>query len=115
MTVLQAPAETLLLPVWVTVVFILITIPLGLLVGYVAFKGFRRGSRPTAQALALGLIFLTAVNALLGLSISFNQAELIGQRGPIARALVQTIGLALIIYAIYTPADRRSSEVRTDE
>lgn len=115
MTTLQTPAETLLLPVWGTVLLIIVTIPLGLVVGYVAFNGLRKGSRPAAQALALGLIFLTAVNAVFGLSISFNQAELIRQRSPVVRAVVQTIGLTLIIYAIYTPLESGSGEVNTDE
>ncbi|WP_440991508.1 DUF7521 family protein [Haloarchaeobius baliensis] len=99
----QTTAETLFLPPFVTVLLFLLTVPLGLTVGYLAFRGLRRGRRRAARALALGLVVLTAVNALLGVSLSVGETTLLAQRGPLLRVVVQGLGLLSILYAIYVP------------
>lgn len=112
---LQASAETLLLPVWLTVVLLAVTVPLGLTGGYLAYRGFRKGRRRPAQSLAMGLILLTAVNAVLGFSVSFNEVELITQRGPLVRAVSKIAGLLLILYAMYAPVEPAETGRSVDE
>jgi hypothetical protein len=102
----QTTAETLLVPPFVTVLLFLLTVPLGLAVGYLAFRGLRKGRRRTAQALALGLVVLTAVDALLGVTLSVGETTLVAQSGPLLRVAVQCVGLLLILYAIYAPGGR---------
>jgi arginine exporter protein ArgO len=104
-TVALQAAETLLLPDWAAALLLLVTVPLGLAAGYLAFRGLRRGSRPTARALALGLVLLTAVDAALGFSVSLGGTELLTRSSPVVRAAVRSAGLLLILYAIYTPSD----------
>jgi hypothetical protein len=106
----QTTAETLLLPPFVTVVLFLLTVPLGLVVGYLAFRGLRKGRRRAAQALALGLVVLTAVDALLGATVSVGETTLLAQGGPLLRVIVKCIGLLLILYAIYVPDGRGGGE-----
>jgi len=98
----QTAAETLLLPPFVTVVLFLLTVPLGLAVGYLAFRGLR-SQRRAARALALGLVVLTAGDALLGATVSVGETTLLAGGGPLLRVVVQCLGLLLILYAIYAP------------
>ena len=102
----QTTAETLFLPPIVTVLLLFATIPLGLAVGYFAFRGLRRGRRQAARALALGLVVLTAVDALLGVTFSVGDATLLAQSGPLLRVTVKCIGLLLVLYAIYGTGTR---------
>jgi hypothetical protein len=99
----QTTAETLFLPPFVTVLLFLLTVPLGLTVGYLAFRGLRRSQRRAAQALALGLVVLTTVDTLLGVTLSVGETTLLVQVGPLFRVVVQCLGLLLLLYAIYTP------------
>jgi hypothetical protein len=101
----QTTAETLLLPPFVTVLLFLLTVPLGLAVGYLAFRGLRKGRGRAAQALALGLVVLTAVDALRGVTLSVGEATIIAQSGPLLRVGLQCLGLLLILYAIYVPGE----------
>lgn len=101
----QITADTLLLPPYVTVALFLLTVPLGLAVGYLAFRGLRRGRRRTARALALGLVVLTAVDAMLGVSLTIGETTLLEGGEPLLRVLVQCLGLLAILYAIYAPWD----------
>jgi hypothetical protein len=102
---IQTPAETLLLPVWLTVLLLAATIPLGLVVGYVAYRGFRKVRHRPAQALAVGVILLTAVDAVLGFSLTLNEFEVLTQRGPLLRTAGKATALLLILYAIYAPPE----------
>ncbi|WP_276258780.1 DUF7521 family protein [Haloglomus litoreum] len=97
----QTTAETLLLPTFVTALLLFATVPLGLVVGYFAFRGLRRGRRRTARALALGLVVLTAVDALLGATVTVGGTTLLAQRGPLLRIAAKCTGLLLVLYAIY--------------
>jgi hypothetical protein len=106
----QTTAETLLLPPFVTVALFLLTVPLGLAVGYLAFRGLRRGRRRVARALALGLIVLTAGDALLGATVSVGETTLLAGGGPLLRVVVQCLGLLLILYAIYAPRGSERGE-----
>ena len=99
----QTTAETLFLPPFVTVLLFVLTVPLGLAVGYLAFRGLRQGQQRSAQALALGLVVLTAVDALLGVTLSVGETTLLSQSGPLLRVVVRCLGLLLVLYAIYTP------------
>jgi arginine exporter protein ArgO len=72
-------------------------------VGYLAYRGLRKGRRRTARVLALGLVVLTAVDALLGLTLSVGGTTLLTQRGPLLRVVVRCLGLLAILYAIYAP------------
>jgi uncharacterized membrane protein len=112
---LQTNAETLLLPVWLTVVLLAGTVPLGLAVGYLAYQGLRKGRRRRAQALAVGLILLTAVDAVLGFSVTFNQIEVITQSGALVRTVSKLAGMLLILYAIYAPAQSTTPGGAVDE
>jgi predicted Abi (CAAX) family protease len=112
---LQTSAETLILPVWLTVVLLAVTIPLGLLSGYLAYRGLKKGRHRTAKALAVGLILLTAVDAVLGFSVTFNDVELLTQSGALVRTVTKLAGLALILYAIYAPVESaRGTELVDD-
>lgn len=102
----QTTAETLFLSPFVTVLLLFATIPLGLAVGYFAFRGLRRGRRQPARALALGLVVLTAVDALLGVSLSVGDATLLAQSEPLFRVVIKCIGLLLILCAIYGTSTR---------
>ena len=106
----QTTAETLFLPPFVTVVLFLLTVPLGLAVGYLAFRGLRRGRRLVARALALGLIVLTAGAALLAATVSVGEPTLLAGDGPSLRVVIQCLGLLLLLYAIYAPRGRAGGE-----
>jgi hypothetical protein len=106
----QTTAETLFLPPFVTVLLFLLTVPLGLAVGYLAFRGFRKGRRRAAQALALGLVLLTAVDALLGVTLTVAETTLVARSAPLLRVVVQGVGLLSIVYAIYAPSGSERGE-----
>ena len=97
----QTAAETLLLPPLVTALLLFATVPLGLAVGYLAFRGLKGGRRRATLALVFGLVVLTAVDAVLGVTLSVGDATLVTQRGPLLRVVVTCIGLLSILYAIY--------------
>lgn len=96
--------DLLLFPEWVAVLLYLAVIPLGLLVGYLAFRGFRRTDRRMARLLALGLILLTAVDTALGTSVDVSGLVQLQRATPLLRAGVQLLGVAAILYAMYRPA-----------
>lgn len=96
-------SELLVFPEWFAVALYFIIIPLGLLVGYFAFRGFRRTDRRSAEFLALGIILLTTVDTILGTSVSIASLVDLSRATPLLRAVVQLLGVAAIIYAIYRP------------
>jgi hypothetical protein len=106
----QSPAspELLVFPEWVAIVLYFVVVPLGLLVGYLAFRGFRRTDRRNAQLLAVGLVLLTVVDTLLGTSVEVATLVDLPRAGPLFRAVVQLLGVTAIVYAMYGP-DRSSS------
>jgi predicted membrane channel-forming protein YqfA (hemolysin III family) len=96
-------SELLVLPEWFAVALYFVVIPLGLLVGYFAFRGFRRTDRTSAEFLALGIILLTVVDTILGTSVSIASLVELSRATPLLRAVVQLLGVAAIIYAMYRP------------
>lgn len=106
---MQTPTtpDMLVFPEWVAVALYFVIIPLGLLVGYLAFRGFRRTDRRNTQVLALGIILLTVVDTALGTSIDIPGLVDFSRATPLLRAVVQLLGVIAIVYAMYRP-DRSS-------
>ena len=101
----QTPAhpDLLVFPEWVAVTLYFAVVPLGLLVGYFAFRGFLRTNRRNAQLLALGLVLLTAVDTILGTSVEVTNPLNPSRVTPLVRAVVQLFGVMAIVYAVYRP------------
>lgn len=96
-------AELLFLPEWAAALLYFATIPLGLLVGYLAYRGFRRAGRREARVLALGLVLLTVVDTALGTTIGVGGTTVVDRASALIRSLVQLVGICCIIYAMYVP------------
>lgn len=110
--------EIVLFPEWVAAALYFAVIPLGLLVGYLAFRGFRRTNRRKAQLLAVGLVLLTAVDTALGTSLDIGGVVDLPQAPLLARGVVQLLGVAAILYAMYRPtrpAVGRPDRTATDQ
>jgi threonine/homoserine/homoserine lactone efflux protein len=105
--------DILVFPEWVAVALYFVIIPLGLLVGYLAFRGFRRTDRRNARVLALGIILLTVVDTVLGTSIDILGLVDLSRATPLLRAVVQLLGVIAIVYAMYRP-DRPSGNRSED-
>lgn len=80
----------------------------GLLIGYQAYRGFRRHAERSMQFLSLGLILLTAIPYTVSLTGTFLiQAGFLSPalRTPIVGVgaqLIQLVGLVCITYSLYT-------------
>jgi hypothetical protein len=96
-------SELLVFPEWLAVALYFVVIPLGLLVGYFAVRGLRRTDRRSAEILALGIILLTVVDTVLGTSVDVASLINLSRATPLLRAVVQLLGVAAIVYAIYHP------------
>ncbi|MFC5367275.1 DUF7521 family protein [Salinirubrum litoreum] len=103
MTVAGSAVDLLFLPTWAALALYLVTIPLGLLVGALALRGFGRSDRRTARLLAVGLVLLTTVDALLGLTVGIGSVTVFERVPGIVRETVQLLGICCILYAIYAP------------
>jgi hypothetical protein len=118
MTVAGSAVDLLFLPTWAALAVYLLTIPLGLLVGALALRGLGRSDRTAARLLAVGLVLLTTVDALLGLTVGVGSVTVIERVPGIVREVVQLLGLCCILYAIYAPTrrvgDDRSAGVRSE-
>lgn len=111
MTAPASPVDMLFLPTWAALALYLLTIPLGLLVGALALRGWR-SDRRTARILAVGLVLLTTVDAVLGLTVAVGDVTVFSRVPGVVREVVQLLGLGCILYAIYVPA-RRATERRS--
>ena len=91
---------------WGEVVVAVASVVLGLVIGYQAYRGFRRNDSRSMQYLSLGLIFLTAVPFTLSfvgtLVINF-QPDLAGLERYLLAAsrTIQLVGLGFITYSLY--------------
>jgi hypothetical protein len=79
---------------------------LGLVIGYQAYRGFRRHESAAMRSLSLGLIFLTAIAYtyafVLFLLVYFNYVSTeIAQPLTLVYRVVQFVGLAFITYSLY--------------
>jgi heme A synthase len=110
MTVAGSGVDLLFLPTWAALALYLVTIPLGLLVGALALRGFGRSDRRTARLLAVGLVLLTTVDALLGLTVGVGSVTVFERVPGIVREMVQLLGICCILYAIYVPTRRTGDE-----
>lgn len=113
MTAPAPTADLLFLPTWAALALYLVAIPLGLLVGALALRGFGRSDRRTARLLAVGLVLLTTVDALLGLSVDIGGVTVFERVPGVVREVVQLLGLCCILYAIYVPT-RQAGDDRPD-
>jgi hypothetical protein len=91
---------------WVEVAVAVASVILGLVIGYQAYRGFRRNDSRAMQYLSLGLIFLTAVPFTLSfvgtLVISVQPAFAELERYLLAASrLIQLAGLGFITYSLY--------------
>lgn len=92
---------------WVEIVVAVASVALGLVIGYQAYRGFRRNDSRSMQYLSLGLIFLTAVPFTLsfgGTLLISLLPELAGlERYLLATSrVIQLAGLGCITYSLYT-------------
>ncbi|QGN06351.1 hypothetical protein Hrd1104_02930 [Halorhabdus sp. CBA1104] len=96
-----------LVPVEVATISIpLASAALGLVIGYQAYRGFRRHDSPSMRYLSLGLILLTAVSYSLAafgtLLIRWRLLPLAAETPLLLVArITQFAGLALITYSLY--------------
>lgn len=85
----------------------LVGIVLGLIVGYQAYRGYRRNDSPAMFWLALGLVLLVVVPLPLSLALSvLDSAGLVslpalGAFLPLVRKTANVGGLLCILYALY--------------
>jgi hypothetical protein len=91
---------------WIEVGVAVASVILGLVIGYQAYRGFRRNNSRSMQYLSLGLIFLTAVPFTLSfvgtLVISFQPAFADLERYLLAASrIIQLAGLGCITYSLY--------------
>ncbi len=91
---------------WVEVAVAVASVLLGLVIGYQAYRGFRRNDSRSMQYLSLGLIFLTAVPFTLSfvgtLVISFRPALASLERYLLTTSrAIQLVGLVFITYSLY--------------
>jgi len=82
------------------------SVVLGLVVGYQAYRGFRRNSSRPMQFLSLGLVLLTAIpftlTFVVTLLIRFDPSLAVFRQGTFLLAQVfQFAGLAFITYSLY--------------
>lgn len=91
---------------WAELAISLGSVLLGLVVGYQAYRGFRRNDSRPMQYLSVGLILLTAVPFTMTFATSLaihRDPSLAGFRDPVfflARS-AQFLGLVLITYSLY--------------
>jgi len=84
----------------------LVSTVLGLLVGYQAYRGFRRNDSPRMRYISAGLILLTAIPytvsfvGTLLIRLDLLAAAMRSPIGLVAR-LVQLCGLVCLVYALY--------------
>jgi hypothetical protein len=82
------------------------SVVLGLIIGYQAYRGFRRNDSRSMQFLSLGLILLTAVpftlsfTATLAIRLEPSLAGIQQELFLVVR-LIQFVGLACITYSLY--------------
>lgn len=79
---------------------------LGLVLGFQAYRGFRRNDSRPMRSLSIGLILLTAVPftiSFAGTLVMSVRPELVDFRRPLTllAQLLQLGGLALITYSLY--------------
>lgn len=79
---------------------------LGLVIGYQAYRGFRRHESGPMRYLSIGLILLTAIAYTLAfvgwLAIQFGPlAESLGEPLFLSYRLIQFAGLVFITYSLY--------------
>lgn len=82
------------------------SVVLGLVVGYQAYRGFRRNSSRPMQLLSIGLVLLTAIpftlTFVVTLLIRFDPSLAVFRQGAFLLAqLLQFVGLAFITYSLY--------------
>ena len=83
---------------------------LGLVIGYQAYRGFRRHQDPSMRQLSAGLLLLTAVSYTLAfvgtLLLRFDYVEA-GLQNPLTVLVrvLQVAGLGLITYSLYNRRD----------
>ena len=82
------------------------SVVLGLVIGYQAYRGFRRNDSRSMQFLSLGLIFLTAVPFTLSfattLAIRFEPELASVQREVfLVVRFIQFVGLVCLTYSLY--------------
>lgn len=91
---------------WVLLGLSLVATLLGLVVGYQAYRGFRRHDSASMRQLSVGLLLLTAVSYTLAfvgtllLRAGYLDASLQDPLTLVVRVL-QVAGLALITYSLY--------------
>ncbi len=91
---------------WVLLVVSACSVILGLVIGYQAYRGFRRNDSRAMQYLSIGLILLTAVPFTLSFGIT-GIMQLQPELARFRRELVvitrasQLVGLAFITYSLY--------------
>ncbi len=82
------------------------SVVLGLIIGYQAYRGFRRNDSRSMQFLSLGLILLTAVpftlsfTTTLAIRLEPSLANIQQELFLVVR-LIQFVGLAFITYSLY--------------
>jgi hypothetical protein len=91
---------------WAEVAVAVASVVLGLVIGYQAYRGFRRNDSRSMQYLSLGLIFLTAVPFTLSfvgtLVINFQPDFASFERYLLAASrTIQLAGLVFITYSLY--------------
>jgi len=91
---------------WVLLVVSVCSVILGLVIGYQAYRGFRRNDSRAMQYLSIGLILLTAVPFTLSFGITAIM-QVQPELTPFRQELVlltrtsQLVGLACITYSLY--------------
>lgn len=91
---------------WVLLGLSLVATLLGLVVGYQAYRGFRRHDSASMRQLSVGLLLLTAISYTLAfvgtllLRAGYLDASLEDPLTLVVRVL-QVAGLALITYSLY--------------
>lgn len=91
---------------WGVLAVSIASVVLGLIIGYQAYRGFRRNDSRSMQYLSLGLIFLTAVPFTLsftGTLVMRVEPELAAYQQELffAVRIIQFVGLAFITYSLY--------------
>lgn len=77
----------------------LVTMSLGLLIAYQAYRGYRRNDSPPMLFIAVGFLFISVGAIIQGLLFEFLDTNIF-DAGAIQTALV-AIGMLFVLYSLY--------------
>lgn len=102
----MTPLQSYTLVDWGVLAVSIGSVVLGLIIGWQAWRGFRRNDNRSMQFLSLGLILLTAIpftlsfTTTLAIRLEPSLREIQGELFLVVR-LIQFAGLACITYSLY--------------